>query len=182
MKKELVKKNYKNILKGLLGVLFILIALTIITSRTSILGGFRSLVVLTGSMEPKLPVGSVLYVQRQPAYHTGDVIAFESGNINITHRIIGTETKNGQFFYKTKGDANNASDIELVPLNKIFGKESFDVPYFGRLILFIKTIPGFLLLVVLPTLIYIGFEFKFIKQEIEKEVEKRLMGKLSNNE
>jgi signal peptidase I len=173
-----MKKQYKNILKGFVGVIFILIVLTIVTSRTPLLAGFRSLVVLTGSMEPNLPVGSVLYVQKQPSYNKGDVIAFQSGNVNITHRILEVETKNNQLFYKTKGDANNASDLDLVSSESVLGKQSFYIPFLGRLILFIKTVPGFLLMVVLPTLIYVGFEFKNIKKEIEKEVEKKLLGRL----
>ena len=76
-------------------------------------------------------------------------------------------------FFQTKGDANNASDTKLVSSSQITGEVIISIPYFGYVINAAKTIPGFIILVVIPTIIYISFEFITIKKELEKEFVKK---------
>src|SRR5689334_2948941 len=75
------------------------IVFTIVTSKTNIVSGMQSFVVLTGSMNPTMPVGSIVYTVKQPAYKVGDVIAFKRGDINVTHRVVDVRNKNGQVSY-----------------------------------------------------------------------------------
>ncbi len=162
-------------------IVFLLVPLvifTLITSQSSILAGIRSYVVLTGSMEPVIPVGSIVFVRKQPTYQKEDIVAFESGNMTITHRITEMVKISQESTYKTKGDANNTTDSETISQNNIIGKRIYSIPYLGNIVLFLKTIPGFLLLVVIPTLLFIGFEFLSIKHEIEKDIEKKYLAKV----
>ena len=157
-------------------ILFIFLAipaiiLILITSHFSILGGLRSFDVLTGSMEPNVHVGSIIFTKPAQIYNVGDIIAFKRGDITVTHRIFGV--KNGQFV--TKGDANNSPDPQLVSLSQIIGKNFYTIPYFGRLISFVKSVPGFILFIVLPILIFIGFEINTIKEEYKKEIRKKIL-------
>ncbi len=80
-----------------------------------------------------------------------------------------------EIFYKTKGDANNSADTDLVSSKDIIGKTFVNIPAIGRISGYLKTIPGFLMFIILPTLIFIGFELWNIKKEIEKQTEKRIM-------
>lgn len=147
-----------------------------LTSRTSAIFGVRSYTVMTGSMRPTLPVGSMVFTYPQATYNIGDIITFNRGNITITHRII---EKSGTTFV-TKGDANNASDAQKVVLKDIVGKDVAIVPFIGRIAGFIKTPLGFGLLLGLPTLLFIFFEALQIKKEWERIIEKRIMEKMKN--
>ena len=149
-----------------------------VTSRTSIIGGIRSFVVLTGSMEPAAPVGSIVFTKSFPVYQPNDIIAFKSGNVTVTHRVIDFEIKNKEYFYKTQGDANNNPDSQQVSASKVIGKAFYIVPFVGKVSIFIKTLPGFLSLIVFPALIFIIFELLNIKKELTKEIEKRMMQKM----
>lgn len=152
----------------------------LITSRTDILG-IRSMVVLTGSMEPSISVGSIIFVSKDIFYQTGEVISFKnSQGITITHRIIDKLVENGAVVFKTKGDANNTQDNELITSGSIIGKKVFVLPYLGRITAFLKTPLGFISLIITPALIFIAFEVFNIKKEMEKEIEKKLLQKISS--
>jgi len=164
-------------LKIIVFVLLPIVVFTLVTSKTSLLGGFRSFVVLTGSMQPTISAGSLLYTQSQPSYQKGDIIAFQKENVVVTHRIV-EATSSG---FITKGDANNAPDTEPVQQASILGKSVLAIPYVGQFILFLKTLPGFLIFIILPALIFIALEFKTIKKELEKDIEKKILKKLEQN-
>lgn len=151
-------------------------AFLLLTSKTDKISGIQSFVVLTGSMQPAIPQGSVTFTKHQISYKKGNVISFKLGNIIVTHRIVNVNKDNS---FVTKGDANNASDSGPVLKNNILGKEIVFIPYLGLFLLFLKTIPGFIVFVIVPALIFIGAELMTIKKELEKEIEKKLLGKIS---
>lgn len=152
---------------------------TLLTSNTALVGGIRSMVVLSGSMEPSIQTGAVVYVQPSASYNTGDIITFntESG-MTVTHRIVSEELGDNGMVYTTKGDANNSIDTELVSQSQITGKALFSVPYLGFAINFLKTPQGLFLAIILPTLIFVSLELWAIKKEIEKNVERKVMQRM----
>lgn len=174
-------------------VLVPLVVITLLSSRISLFG-LKSFVVLTGSMAPLIPIGSIVYTVQDTIFRPGDIITFQDSDHKITHRIvdvvdkdgkrissvaspIGIQTKSSQIFYKTKGDANNSRDSNLVSKDKIIGKVFVHVPSLGKLSAFIKSIPGFLILIALPTVIFIGFELWNIKKEVERITERKTLKK-----
>ena len=157
-------------------VLLPAVVFTLITSKTNIIAGIQSFVVLTGSMEPNISTGSVIYTKIQSNYARGDVIAFQQNDRTITHRIINLD-KTGKFV--TKGDTNNAPDSDTVSKDKIIGKEVFSLPFLGYFIRFLSTLQGFILFIVAPILIFIAFELWNIKKEMEKHIETKLMKKMA---
>ena len=165
-------------MKALVFGIFPFVIFIAVTSRSSILGGIRSFVVLTGSMEPAVPVGSIVFSKDFPTYQPNDIVAFKTGNVTVTHRVIDFEIKNDEYFYKTQGDANNSPDSQPVSGGQILGKAFYIVPYVGKLAIFLKTLPGFLLLIAFPALVFIIFEILNIKNELTKEIEKRIMQKM----
>ena len=97
--------------------------------------GWGSAVVLSGSMEPELPVGALLVIHREKSYEVGEIITYEDeyGSI-VTHRLVSLE--NGQA--TTKGDANNTNDAPFAA-SKIRGELKMVLPGVGRAILWLKT-------------------------------------------
>ena len=58
-----------------------------ITSRSPMIMGVRSFVVVTGSMQPALPIGSVVFTLPKNEYKVNEIITFNRVNITFTHRI-----------------------------------------------------------------------------------------------
>lgn len=97
--------------------------------------GFESYTVISGSMEPALPVGSVVYVKKVPFSHIskGDVITYLVGEngMRVTHRVVGTDKEKQEFI--TKGDANGGSDGKAVKFQNVCGVVKFCLPLLGYL-------------------------------------------------
>ena len=101
--------------------------LTVVTGLISmiVILDMNPYVVISGSMEPALPVGSVCIVdcqQRSP--DEGDIISYKAGEGIVTHRVIDV-TEDG---YVTKGDANDTKDPGIVKEKQIFGTCVASVP------------------------------------------------------
>jgi signal peptidase I len=112
------------------------IAVAVVIPR---LGGATPYTILTGSMRPDLPPGTLVVVRpANPAtIRVGDVITFQikSGDPTVaTHRVVtqGVNTKTGGFIFQTKGDANNAPDQKWVRPVQIKGKLWYAIPWLGR--------------------------------------------------
>ena len=99
--------------------------------------GYKPLVVLSGSMEPKYKVGAVIYYEEKFDIEKGDVIVFQSSDdAFVTHRV--EEVINNQFV--TKGDANDSADAEKIDLQNVKGKAiDFNISYIGYYIQFVNT-------------------------------------------
>ena len=77
-------------------------------------GHYRTLTMLTGSMRPIAPPGSVVVVtpQRPADLRVGQVITFnapDNGRV-VTHRVTSVRRDAAGVIVRTKGDANNAED------------------------------------------------------------------------
>lgn len=96
--------------------------------------GYESYSVVSGSMEPEIPVGSIIYVKPvEPVdVAAGEVIAFQSGDSVVTHRVIMNQQVEGQF--TTKGDANAAEDVNAVPYGALLGRVERHYPMLGALL------------------------------------------------
>lgn len=99
--------------------------------------GATAYTVLTASMEPRMPPGSLAVIRPQdPAtLRTGDVITFqaESGKASvITHRIVGVgATLGGDLRFTTRGDANTTNDPQVLP-EQVRGILWYQVPLLGH--------------------------------------------------
>ncbi len=113
----------------------------------------KVLSVVSGSMEPAIPVGSGVVVLSQPSYFDNDIITFKfSGNL-VTHRIIFA----GNYFL-TKGDANRSIDPETVEKEQIVGKVILHIPYLGYLQESTKHLSGLVLFIIIPSCLIIIHE------------------------
>lgn len=125
--------------------------------------GIQPFIVLSGSMEPEIHTGAMVYVKETDpaALAEGDIITFRiAGDIPATHRIVEV-TEEG---FVTKGDANEHKDNGVVPHSSVIGKYLFSIPGMGYVVSFVQQPPGtyigigfaaaLLLLMVLPEVIW----------------------------
>lgn len=171
---EIIKKKYekKLIIKRLLKIVYVpiiagIILITILAgykkcvkheNNISILG-FRQYVVATGSMEPEYNIGDLIVIREttKEEIKIGDVINYisETGIDTITHRVVDIIQKDGQTYYKTKGDNNNSEDSELVKYSQVKGKLVFKISKLGTVITKMFTGTGITILFAVIILSYI---------------------------
>ncbi|WP_336793969.1 signal peptidase I [Gordonia malaquae] len=102
------------------------------------LTGSTAYTVLTGSMEPTYPPGTLIVVKPTPGadLKAGDVITFQpkSGDPSVTtHRIVSiVYDASGVRKFITKGDANNATDEPIIE-EQVRGRLLYSVPKLGYL-------------------------------------------------
>ena len=153
-----LQKCVSNVVWGL--ILFIMAV-----TAVSLLSGIKPAIVLSGSMEPEIPTGSLCLINTDAdidEIQEGDIIAFTSGTMAVTHRVL-TVTEEG---FQTKGDANDAPDLGIVPKQNVTGKTVFWIPYAGYLADKAGTVPGKILMgVILAISILAGFLEKEPKQK-----------------
>lgn len=136
MDRKRKKKSPVAVLCSALGtVLLILLVVVCLPLTLPRVMGYDIYTVISGSMEPAIPTGSLVYIEgAQPEeIEAGDVIAFygaEDSAAVITHRVVENNTLMGQFV--TKGDANEKADVNPVDYEELIGKLVMSVPYLGR--------------------------------------------------
>ena len=98
--------------------------------------------VVSGSMEPEIPVGSVIYVAdaAPEEIQEKDIIAFQSGDSVVTHRVMANHMVEGEFV--TKGDANEAEDMNTVPYENLIGRVKYHIPMMGDLMVILTGTVG----------------------------------------
>ena len=151
---------------GLVGLIFLLIVISLIPLP----GNYKVLSVLSGSMEPAIKTGSIVFVKPVGNYKVNDVITFPGSGTDaqpITHRIVEAKEAEGTILYKVKGDANDAADWQAVPREEVTGKVFFSIPYFGYLLSFAKQPIGFILLIWVPVIMIIWEQLGKIRKELK---------------
>lgn len=131
----------------------VLVTVAVAVPQTT--GADRSYVVLSGSMSPTIHAGDVVFVTGTPpdAVDEGDILAFDrvpGDDKRTVHRVVEVVERDGERFFRTKGDANENPDPQLVPADAVIGTVPFWIPYVGRVFSFASTDVGTLALVVVP--------------------------------
>ncbi len=144
--------------------------------------GFRLFYVVTGSMEPTLPVGSMLVVGESETYEVGDIITFYSKEESIkgranTHRIHAITEEDGVLCYITKGDANSIADTIPVTQEDVIGKMylCINTSFIKDLMEILGTPMGFFLLILLPLLLVSVVCMKKFKKALDEEMRRTAM-------
>lgn len=168
----------KNIIQWLLIITSIIAIFLLVFITFNPIKSFQILRVMSGSMMPRVQVGSVVFVQKVDSNRLklGDIITYTSvgdPDVPITHRLVAIEEKDGRTIYKAKGDANNTEDATGILASQIQGRVMFTLPYLGYISLWIKRPLGFGLLVIFPAILIIINELFNIKKSIEQEVERK---------
>lgn len=186
----------KQVLPALVTVLLILtviicftVVVQVLTKGYATFFGNSLFRVVTGSMEPEIPTGTLILSRETDIeeLEMGDVICFQSLSPSmrgrmITHRIIGkTVDENGAVSLQTKGDANPSADSYPVTEANLVGKvvwRSSDSNFLTDLVGFFSNEISFMACIALPCLVIAGLIFRNsvgnIKSDIEAAMESLL--------
>ena len=121
------------------GLLALVVALAAVTVVVPSVTGAVPLTVLTSSMEPTLPPGTLVVVRPTAAadVRLGDVMTYqiESGKPEVvTHRVIAIEaSSDGSRTFTTQGDNNPQADPNPVVAGQVKGTVWYSVPLIGYL-------------------------------------------------
>ena len=134
---------------------------------TSKLPRFGLYTIISPSMEPSIKVYDTVVTMTTDTekLKIGDVISFISSSsisrgLLVTHRIINiVNASNGELAFQTKGDNNLAVDSSVAMASSVVGKVVFKIPQLGRIQFFIAQKTGWLIVVVLPALGIIIYDF-----------------------
>lgn len=101
------------------------------------LAGAMPYTVLTGSMQPQYPPGTLVVVKPVPTgdIRVGDVVTYQlvSGQpAVVTHRVVAMRTSiDGARTFTMQGDANDVPDEKAVRAVQVRGRLWYAVPYLG---------------------------------------------------
>ncbi len=136
-------KTTLKIINTLIVTLTVIIVLIVLGTK---LLGIQMFTVLSGSMEPEYPTGSLIFVKPAAAseLEEGDVITYMLSETTIsTHRIIEVENdEDGTLSFRTKGDANEIADAKPVLEENVIGTPVFVIPKLGVVMSNIQNPPG----------------------------------------
>lgn len=130
------------------GATMVLVVLTVLVAVLLVGGrvlGLQNYIVLTGSMAPTYPVGSLVYVEKVDVSElaVGDPITFRLTDDSVaTHRIVEVVGSGPDVQFRTKGDANSEPDASLVLASDVVGRVVLGLPYLGQLSAFVQTTKG----------------------------------------
>lgn len=159
-------KKICNILNGILLIILMVLACLLVVPNFI---GFKSFAVISGSMEPNIHVGSIVYAKPVDfnELKVGDVISYKiNDSTMVTHRINSIDDKSSSFI--TKGDANDNVDGSPVPYSNVVGKVNFTVPLLGYISINMKTPLGIAMLCGVVAIIII---LNFLPEVLEHEKE-----------
>lgn len=192
-----MKKTW-NVIRNLLVVLVVIMAVsmmifTVVSVNTfdqsdRDLFGYKAFIVRSDSMSATdFAAGDLILVKEvdPSTLQEGDIIAFTSQNSGsygetVTHKIrqVVTDT-DGQAAFVTYGTTTDTNDESLVTWPYVLGKYAFRIPNVGSFFQFLKTTPGYILCILVPFLLLIGYQaincfllFRRHKKEQLAELEK----------
>lgn len=122
--------------------------------------GYHVYTVASASMEPDIPVGSLVLVEdvNPTTLLSNDIITFvrqegpavtersEAGSstggsgVPVTHRVVENDVSTREII--TKGDANSTNDLYPVSYEDVVGRMVFSVPVLGNVVAGLATMAG----------------------------------------
>ena len=133
-------------------------------SQVANIAGYTPMTVQSDSMAPTFYAGDMIIVKTcdTSKLQVGDIICFHTIIQNQyalnTHRIAEVQDNNGYRSYVTKGDNNLISDQHIISDNDIVGKYVGKISKLGKLMDFLGSSVGFLLVIVLPLLVFFIYQ------------------------
>lgn len=190
------RKIANTVINVVLVVAILLAAFCTYTSYVSTSGhgvpsvfGVSMLSIQTESMYPVLLPGDLIFdtpVKDAEDLRIGDIITYwtiiNGERVLNTHRITGIYDGGDHLIFSTKGENNTLEDALTVHEKEIVGKYAFRVPGVGKVIDYLQTSTGFLLVIVVPVFIFFLyhliqffralFEYQNVKNRIRYEQER----------
>lgn len=127
--------------------------------------GTGAAVVLSGSMEPTLSRGDLIFVRQTDGLKPGDIVVYQSGSSLIVHRLRSVTGDTAV----TQGDANNTPDAPI-SVQQIKGVVCLTVPRVGTALEFLKTPVGIAAVLALSFAL-VELSFRREKQQYVQDME-----------
>ncbi|MHB9288140.1 signal peptidase I [Halobacteriales archaeon Cl-PHB] len=153
------------------------VILAVLFVAPGLVGAESAHVVNSDSMSPAISAGDVVVVQdvETSALAAGDVITYRSDRPAdsqfVTHRIVDLAQSDGQRQFRTKGDANEGPDPELVPASAVQGRVWVTIPLVGHLVAFAGSDLGLVAFVVVPAVVLVLTEAYSLYQDAVVEAD-----------
>lgn len=117
-------------MKNIIFKVFYILIIIYLIIFIPVLWGKRPLVVISGSMEPILKVGGILYYEKinLDDFKKDDILVYQLNEHIVSHRIVNIN----EYGFETKGDNNNSNDSYIVDKNNVIGRgNNWSIPYIG---------------------------------------------------
>lgn len=96
---------------------------------------YQTIAIASNSMNPAICKGDVVIIKKinsnYEKLHEGQIIAYKYGNNIIVHRLIKIIKDDQQYYFYSKGDANNNQDNYVIKQDMIIGIVDIKIPYIG---------------------------------------------------
>lgn len=195
-KEKNVKKTLNTVINVILVVAIILAAICTYISFVNTSGngvpnilGLRLLSIQTDSMYPTLRSGDMIVdvgIKDPSELRPGDIITYwtviNGVRVLNTHRIENIYSGGDYLIFETKGDNNTSVDPLTVHESNLVGEYWFRIPSLGKVFDYLQTSTGFLLVVLIPVLIFfiyhlvqffrVLFEYQNVKNRLKYEQER----------
>jgi signal peptidase I len=143
----------------------------LITIALMLCCGYKFMIISSGSMEPTLPVGSLVIVTpcKYEDLQLNDIVTMNAGGVNLTHRIVGKMDLNNKIvepdspeyeskssMWYTKGDNSDTIDGRLT--KEIIGKvqPNHCFTWTGWLVTYVKA--NYVMIIVLAIILFVFVE------------------------
>lgn len=126
--------------------------------------GYTPLTVRSDSMAPTFEKDDLIFIKTcdPSSLKEGDIICFhtiiENEYALNTHRISAITEQNGFRSYTTRGDNNPVDDTHIISDGDIVGKYVGHAPGLGKVMDFIGSSTGLLVVIVLPMLLFLIYQ------------------------
>lgn len=142
--------------------------------------GYSVFHVVSDSMEPTIPVGTLIISQKTDIndIKQRDIITFRSLDTYmldkmVTHRVAEVKTVDGETALVTRGDNNNSVDAHYVTAKNLVGRVVYQTPggnIFEKLYDLLTTKMGFLSIVVMPVTLLAAIILRENVKRIKREI------------
>lgn len=169
-------KKFWNIVSKILIILIIIITVFVViftfvslksNQKLNSFLGYGALIVKTDSMKATdFAAGDLIFIKEVElsALQEGDIITFQSQNEEnfgeiVTHKIRKVLTfDNGKIGFITYGTTKNTDDKHIVTADFVLGQYQGKIPKIGHFFSFLKTVPGYIVCILIPFFLLILFQ------------------------
>lgn len=154
-------------MKNIIFKVFYILIIIYLIIFIPVLWGNRPLVVISGSMEPILKVGGILYYEKinLDDFKKDDILVYQLNEHIVSHRIVNIN----EYGFETKGDNNNSNDSYIVDKNNVIGRgNNWSIPYIGYYADFIYNHKYLLIVMIILSYFNIWFNSRKDKKGYEE--------------
>ena len=154
-------------MKNIIFKVFYILIIIYLIIFIPVLWGKKPLVVISGSMEPILKVGGILYYEKinLDDFKKDDILVYQLNEHIVSHRIVNIN----EYGFETKGDHNNSHDSYIVYKNNVIGRgNNWSIPYIGYYADFIYNHKYLLIVMIILSYFNIWFNSRKDKKGYEE--------------